>query len=307
MAVGQLAMNCFEWQNRASDFLDSELDNSTQLAAQQHLDSCTNCSTRHQHYRLILSSIASQQRVPIPPSLRKAPFSALIPKTDPSVKRSYWERIPWYIRTVLEGASIVSVILVGISVGPKARQLYERSVERSLGEFTESSTGSDGGPAAGAPLARVKSPSNTSGAPSERGDDFSGENEDDVASADDETLEDGDVRVGNSEIWRFNLRTDSPDDLRTEVVRSLTSGELHLPSDLAGIGGLKIPGGIQFDLLVSKSLVPSLKRQLQKIAPKSSTLTADSPTGENFTWYKVKSRRKIPEGKTRVVIWLSQI
>jgi hypothetical protein len=33
----------------------------------------------------------------------------------------------------------------------------------------------------------------------------------------------------------------------------------------------------------------------------------DSKSTDTFTWYKSKSRRQIPAGKARVVIWLSQV
>ncbi|MGZ3696594.1 MAG: anti-sigma factor family protein [Bdellovibrionota bacterium] len=292
-------MDCFQWQSHASEFIDGSLGEPLGRLAEAHLDGCKECKEHHQHYRLILTSIAGQARKPLPAPLRAAPLSAILPR--PELARSRWERIPWYLRTTLEGMSIVLVILIGISAGPRVRRLYERSIEKSLSEFSETFSVSDSSKTdASLPLVPVGA---TAGA---AGDEFSGESEEDVSAEEDDSVEtDGDIRVGSSEIWRFNLRTDSPDELIADV--SQVFKDLHVAADAGALGGLKIPGGIQFDLLVNKNIVPGLKRSLQKIAPKSSEISAMSPTGETFTWYRIKSRRKIPPGKTRVVIWLSQI
>jgi hypothetical protein len=73
------------------------------------------------------------------------------------------------------------------------------------------------------------------------------------------------------------------------------------------IKGVNAPGGIQFDLLVPQSAVARLKQELLQLAPPPPDGLADTPAGETFTWYKIKSKRKIPAGKARVVIWISQI
>jgi hypothetical protein len=48
-----------------------------------------------------------------------------------------------------------------------------------------------------------------------------------------------------------------------------------------------------------------LKHRLEKISPQHAVLKGAA--GEPFSWFKSKSRAKLPEGKTRVVIWLSQL
>ena len=133
-------MNCFEWQSRSSDFLDGSMSAALKQEADRHLSSCRECGERHQHYRLILTSVASQPRISMPPALRKAPLSAFLPPTSlvggdddlaahaprPEAERwrarAWWERVPWLLRTTLEGTGIVLLILVGISAGPEAPQ-----------------------------------------------------------------------------------------------------------------------------------------------------------------------------------------
>jgi hypothetical protein len=316
-------MNCFEWQNRASDYLDGALIGTAKREADDHLEGCKDCNERHKHYRLILTSVASQPRSSLPIPIRKAPFAVALPRLDMArLGRSRWEQIPWYIRTTLEGTSIVFLILLGISAGPKVRALYERNIERNLSEFTESLSQNDSSAETAVlnlPLSRGKtaaaaSSSGQEGAPgpgdvTQDGDEFASEgNEndaDDSAEGTGTVASEMDVRVGNSEIWRFNLKTDSPHEMRPKIVQLLT--DLKVAAGTPGLGGIEAPGGIQFDLLLSQSVVAPLKKQLQKLAPPTPEGLAGSPAGETFTWYKNKSKAPVASGQTHVVIWLSQM
>lgn len=313
-------MNCFEWHSRSSDFLDGSLIGETKVAAEKHLSQCKECSERHNHYRILLSSIANQSRSTLPIPIRKAPLTPQHSRRSNSRgARSKWERIPWYLRTIIEGISVVLLILLGISAGPRIRAIYERNIEQSVTELSD--TFNDPENVAGVLNTGAGSAeqvvANLTDA-SQRHDEFSGEDEgedapvepldEDAQSADEESNSDStneDIRVGNSEIWRFNVKTDSPEEIRPKIVQALT--DLKIPTSTPGIGGTKAPGGIQFDLIISKHAIPGLKRQLQKIAPPPPEGLSNTPIGETFAWYKIKSRRKIPEGKSRVVIWISQM
>jgi hypothetical protein len=315
-------MNCFEWQNRASDYLDGTLIGPGKREADEHVESCKECNERHKHYRLILTSLASQPRSTLPIPIRKAPLAAALPRLDMArIGRSRWEQVPWYIRTTVEGTSIVLLILLGISAGPKVRALAERNLEHNLSEFNEAvSAPGDitGDPAAlNLPLSRGKSAAG--GAPADNGagegdaghagggDEFASEGNEEDSSADGggaDTNEDG-IRVGSQEIWRFNMKTDSPHEIRPKIVQLLT--DLKVAASTPGLGGIEAPGGIQFDLMLPQSVVPALKKQLQKLAPPTPEGLSGSVMGETFTWYKNKSKHPIPAGQTHVVIWLSQI
>ncbi len=325
-------MNCFDWQNRASDYLDGTLMGSVKSEADRHLDSCRECTERFKHYRIILSSISAQPRAELPIPIRKSPLISGLPRLGLRLTRSRWDHIPWYLRTTIEGVGIVFMILLGISTGPKLRVIYERSVEANLEEFTQSfrewresrfQTDED------APLTRGKSvaPASAQGtgaAPdalndtAQRTDELASgdsDSEGDTSADDDDdatpveggggTNDTSDVRVGSNEIWRFMLKTDSPHEMRSKIVRILT--DLHIPANTRGLGGIEAPGGIQFDLLVSPDMIAGIKRELQAIAPKPPAELANTPAGETFTWYKNKSKTRLPDQKTRVVIWLSQM
>jgi len=312
-------MNCFEWQNHSSDHLDGTLIGTFKKEADKHLESCQNCNDRNKHYRQILSSIATQPRSTLPVPIRKSPLAIQLPKIDNPNRRSKWERTPWFVRTGVEGVGIAFVILFVVAMVPRIRALYERSIERRLDAFNMADLLMESEKEQPlAPLTRGK----VVGAEGhEVVDDFAGSESDD--SEDDEKPTQKkknfpDVIVGNSEIWRFNLKTDSPRDVRPKIVQTLS--ELKLPSDTPGLGGIEAPGGIQFDLLVSQNSISGLRSQLQKLAntlPGSNrnhtsgtgpeTSAAPNPGSDTFTWYKNKSKRQIPAGKARVVIWLSQM
>ena len=305
-------MNCFEWHNRASDYLDGTLIGTIKREADEHIDACHECRERHKHYRIILTSIENQARIPLPISIRKSPLTSGLPKLEIThLSRSKWEQIPWYLRTGIEGASIVLLILMGISAGPKVRAVYEHRIEHNLNEFTDAlGTNDSGGPETAAlnlPLSRGKLPANPENPTGGSTDEFASEgNEEDDSEAEGSGIsEAGEIRVGNSEIWRFNLKTDSPHELRAKVVETLT--ELKVKPNTPGLGGIEAPGGIQFDLIIPQALVAPLKRHLQKLAPPTPEGLSGSPVGETFTWYKNKSKSPIPNGQTHVVIWLSQL
>jgi anti-sigma factor RsiW len=326
-------MNCFEWQNHASDYLDGLLPPEEKLEADKHLAECPSCGERHQHYRLILTAIAGQPRATLPQPLKKSPLAAVLPKLDlRHAGKSRWEGIPWHLRTLLEGTVIVALILGGIATGPRLKYLYDRHAEANLNDFTDSLSSIDLGDAAtdetGAPLARGKTASEMDPPSATRSaaDDYAGGeggdtaspmagaalDDDDSSDSEEVTVSDDDgATVGSSEIWRFNLKLDSPYEMRPKIVKTLT--DLGLPPSTVGLGGIEAPGGIQFDLLVPQHSVTTLKKQLQKLAPINASTANTAPprphflVQENFTWYKNKSKKPIPHGKTRVVIWLSQM
>lgn len=297
-------MNCFEWQSKASDYLDDLLSETQQKESDAHLESCTQCNQLHQHYRIILTTISSQPRMVLPTAFRKAPFrSSSLPIRKRLSPKVVWQLMPWYLRTTLEGAVIVLILLLAISVGPKVRQLYEREIEKSVSEFQETFQESTGdsplAPTKDAPpLLRKGTSGNSHDNSPISGEEFADEMEVDSMDLEGDAIGEN-IRVGSSEIWRFNIKTDSPRDFRDRIVQMLL--ELKLAKDTPGLGGIEAPGGVQFDLLVPQSLVGKIKSQLQRLAPKSQIV------GETFAWYKNKSRKKIPEGRTRVVIWLSQM
>lgn len=320
-------MNCFEWISRSSDYLDGTLIGAKKQEADQHLDRCTDCNERYKHFRLIITAVASKPRSSVPISLQKAPFSSRLPRLDLGLKTTRWARIPWYIRTPLEAAGIVFLTLATVSIGPKLRILYEKRLEKSLSDFgqifsessptqqmasntrssnevgneitkydtskTNDEFSSEGGEEEDAPSPTIENTNDDTNDPAHKGEDQSNEN----------------IKVGKADVWRFILRTDSPQDLRPKITTLLKtlSSEAGDSAPSSKAEGVNAPGGIQFDLVLQQSAIPKLKRQLFELAPPTPDGLADTPAGETFTWYKIKSKRALPKGKVRVVIWISQI
>jgi hypothetical protein len=306
-------MNCFDWQNRTSEYLDGSLMGPAKREADEHLEGCESCNARYNHYRTILGSISSQPRAVLPLSIRKDPLSTVAATPEGGKKRGLplrqrarkWLDLPWWVRIPIEAASIVAVIILAISTGPRIRALYERKIEKSLTEFGDDLSSGDTETAASGQLARGNVPAANAPAAPSAADDFSSGEGDSEAAGDNEEDDTPVVKAGSSETWRFNLKTDSPHDVRTKIVNILT--DLKIPSNTPGLQGIEAPGGIQFDLIVPQAVIPDLKQALEKIAPAPPKELEDSPFGETFTWYKRKSKNPLAAGQTHVVIWLAQI
>lgn len=318
-------MNCFQWQNQMSDYLDGNLMPLVKEQADRHLDACEECSERYKRLRIILTSIAGRPRSVLPAALRDSPVSHAASLLDrlPNT-RSKWMRVAWFIRIPLEAAIVVLLVTGAVSLAPQVRGYFERTLERRASQLSEPGelspeelavTEGSGEPVDSIPRAtrgRLGAGQNASLAqsganPGAAHDEFV--NEGDAEAAEGPEGSEGDLPVGAAEIWRFNLKTDSPHDLRPKVVQILTASH-ELKPETSGIGGVEAPGGIQFDLLVPASAVNPLKSALEKIAPPAPEGLAKSPAGETFTWYKSKSKavqKPIPAGYARVVIWISQI
>ncbi len=207
----------------------------------------------------------------------------------PTLKQDWkkiWNELPAPIRLLAESGLIVVGMLVLIQLTPRLRLLYEQHIDRRLQGLIESESQL----AANLPLSRGRS---ETADPALHDSEYSEEAE--LESDHDQ------IKVGRSEIWRFNVKTDSPAIMRGKIIQAFQM--LGLPQETPGMGGIEAPGGIQFDILVPQSAVPGIKQELEKLIP-------DLPAqgyNELFTWYKNRSKKPIPSGYSRVVIWLSQI
>lgn len=283
-------MNCFLLRSQTSDYLDGTLKEPTRSAVESHLENCADCAEVSKRYRLIISTLSEQPKAPLPLTLKKSPYATPLPRGRASqFAIAYWEEIPWFVRTLIEGIGIVFIILLGVSSAPKIRSLYETSLEKSLSDFRESShitenrEPAEAPPQLPVPVAQTKSTA-SKGA------------QDDLAGEGDDETDDDPIHVGRSQLWRFTLKTVSPDDFRPQVIKALT--EMGIPPTTDGIAGTQVPGGIEFDLTLPQDKVQKIKTAMENLSP--------SPASENFSWYRVKSKRQLPEGSSQVVIWLSQ-
>lgn len=305
---------------------------------------CQKCDSQLEKIKFLLDQITKLTKHRLPNSIRSAPLQAhssslantsgkstLLPGFFQRSSSNLWKKIPWWIRTGLESVGIAFVILFVVALLPKLRSLYEQNIEKkltsfNLAEFSQSSGDDPDTDQANTPIARGRTQGeadteNTSG----DGDDFADESAtpDEPPSEAIESSEGSDIsaenkkiHVGQSEIWRFMIKTDSPHDVRPKIVAILIGLKAGIAPNTAG--GVEAPGGIQFDLIVPSTTIPILKTQLERLSTPgqiegASTEHAADPNttaysyGDTFTWYKRKSAKKLPAGKARVVVWLSQM
>jgi hypothetical protein len=114
--------------------------------------------------------------------------------------------------------------------------------------------------------------------------------------------------IPGSQVWRFTIRTDSPQDLRGKIQEILLQAGTAPTSRM--IHGFVAPGGIQFDVLVPADSIPKIQEALKSLSdehsPPEEASASDSPyPTQPFTWYRNRSKRPLPSGAARVVIWLS--
>ena len=292
-------MNCFLFKNHSSDYLEQLLSDDQRKDFEKHLKNCESCETHIQHQQILIEKISKLAWVTLPESIRASPFSTPLLNTENKnqLRQTRWGRSPWFIRTSIESIGIAIVILIVVASVPKLRNFYQKWTEQRLESYDMTELVME-------PEAATEDQPDSAIA---QENDETAENETEESSTTTQK-----IHVGNSEIWRFFIKTDSPREMRPKITKLLT--ELHalektenslgLPHELQGT---EAPGGIQFNLLVSKTIISELKQKIQNIQVSSSLHPKGGLSKENFTWYKSKSKRFIPSGKTRVVIWLSQI
>ncbi len=274
-----------------TDALDGLLSPKVRHAFDEHVARCGDCRVHADHLRELLRVLHHQPRATMPIELREDPLSFPIRRLRRllSNPRAVWRDFPVAVRLLIEGISIAAVVVLGIRLGPVAREMYEARMEKRLQTMIAAEDLSN----QSVPLVRGKGDADEAEELASSEGDSEGSAGIDVGP---------DVQVGKSEIWRFNLKTDAPTIVRGEILKALK--ETGIPETTPGIGGVEAPGGIQFDLLVPQTVIAPLKGQLERLA---GTPSENLPFSETFTWYKNRSKKPIPNGMSRVVIWLSQI
>jgi hypothetical protein len=286
-------MDCFEARNRMTDALDGLLSPKVRHAFDSHVAGCEVCRIEADHLRELLRVLHHQPRAAMPMDLREDPLSFPIRRLRRFLAnpRAAWKDLPVAVRLLIEGGSIAAVVVLGIRLGPVVREMYEARMEKRLQTMIAAEDLST----QSVPLVRGKGDAeepDTEELASSEGD------ADNSAGVE----VDAEVQVGKGEIWRFNLKTDAPAIVRGQIMKALRDN--GVAANAAGIGGVEAPGGIQFDLLVPVAVIAPLKAQLEHLA---GTPSENLPFSETFTWYKNRSKKPIPNGTSRVVIWLSQI
>lgn len=282
-------MNCFEVRKTLPDLAQG----SSHREATLHVQSCPECTKTFNHIKEIRQLIKRLPQHSLIPSL--VPNSDdihdlvddeyLETLKDEQKKTRLFDQSPWYVKSGIEALALATMT-IGIIWGiPKVRQLYDRSIQRRLEtlDLTDLSV------------------SNT-----EEGDN---------AASTTQAMSD-EVKAAANEVWRFNIKTDAIHELQTRLINAIKIE--HSVDNREAISGVIAPGGIQIDFTATVEFIQQFKNEINAIAKKleqENTLSASMPTtgklvkprSSGLTWYKSKSKTKLPKERIRIVIWLSQM
>jgi hypothetical protein len=203
-------------------------------------------------------------------------------------------------------ATVAAAIIAGLALLgalPKIRSFYEQRIQQRL----DSSNFAELPITGQSPLANEDSIDEFISEDVDEEEDSGG----DLVEA---SLQDGSIKKASApQVWRFILRSDSPQEMRAKIHRSLLDARA-LPTSRF-LNGFAAPGGIQFDAFVPTENIERLRDQLASIVDQKGT--AVTPAGEAesqgpyptspFNWYKNKSKRPLPAGAARVIVWISLI
>ncbi|MEN9723823.1 MAG: hypothetical protein RJB38_1809 [Pseudomonadota bacterium] len=299
-------MNCFDWNIASSEYLDGSLSPPLKKAADDHLESCADCKERHQHYRLILESLRSLPRSVAPSELQHEIQLFSGTSRAPMVAEFFLRFWPTFQRTIRSPKALTLTLSLMLTFAllsglPQIRSIYEKRIQKRFQSyhFGELPLSQEGGTSAESSGAETVS--------EDFSDDF-GESESDsgglipISSEEGSNSETVDSKASKvlADVWRFTIRTDSPQKVRSQVTQALLQA-----GTLAGsryVHGFTAPGGIQFDALVPSASVEALQQKLSSLSQESTE--ENFPTGA-FTWYRNRSKRPLPPGASRVIVWLS--
>ncbi len=317
--MNNTSMNCFDWNSHSSDYLDGTLMGQQKRDADQHLESCAACQKRFSHYRQLLNTLKTQPRAELlhsadSPAWYKQTLRWL--KAHPNKTRS---TTPWFIRGSVEGIGMAAALLILVAAVPKLKNIYDNQRQKRLEAFFEP---------ANPPVAnRVDAPPLARGQTDVLESEFETDEASDSPTQEESAPTTGSVPSRPGEIWRFGIKTPSPKEMRPLILKALSSLAAEFPAGKQG--GLEAPGGIQFEAWIPSDRTLALKEKLQALADQyaarpgseeqattddndSEKLPDNAPLNTHnahFTWYKNRSKKLVagPAGKTRVIIWLSQI
>jgi hypothetical protein len=191
-------------------------------------------------------------------------------------------RSPWYIRTSLEGFLIASSFLIFIAVFPRLKNIYDSRLDRrieskNISDLTPTAPQTSKPDTLATPLAQASSPI------VEKPEDI--------------------IKVGVNEIWRFEIKSEAPKETRDLVEAMLKKIDPKLVAEPGHFE--EVPGGIQFNILVTIAQLPQIKSKLEQLAatPTSNTIS----NSDRFAWYKSRAKTApIEKGFARAVIWISK-
>ena len=314
---------CFQVQKKSTASLDGKLQPGEASAIEKHLGGCPACTENYRRIRKLLTCASDMPRFFLPADQRGHRIAQEKLFSDFRTRSLSFSEIPWFLRTGAESLVITFGILLAVALIPRFQRLYEASVNQRLDTLIASST--DESPldsvAPASKQIHIEPQNETAANFGEEDSIHSGEDLPPLAAEGDSDLDESAVQTdepkqpgaGPSEVWRFSLRTSSPKEARSKVIAKLMALG-GTPENTPGLGGVEAPGGIQFNLVVDRAWLPDIRKHLNSLTSDQqndgrNTARTQNPlsTTEPLRWYRSASKTSLPTGKTRIIIWLSQI
>jgi|GEM_PF-1222571 len=313
---------CFHQQSLNAAYWDGTLNPGEREAIEKHINECGLCRESFRRIGKLRECMQNHPRLLLPAEVRGHRIALEPLQRDLRTRTLALSEIPFFFRTGAESLLITLAILLAVALVPRIQRLYESSMNQRLDALIANNSEESG--VSPPPARRADIGSATAG----QGD-FSeeeltsseelapmaaeGDSDLDEPTASSATTDAPGSGAGPSEVWRFSLRTPSPREARARIIKKLS--DLGATSeDTPGFGGVEAPGGIQFNLVVDRKWLGEIRGTLRDInGPVSGDDRNQARTqnplaaAEPLKWYRVASKNPLPPGKTRIIIWLSQI
>lgn len=224
------------------------------------------------------------------------------PETPPQqTRRERWKESPWYVRSGMEAVGIGLIVFLIVVLIPRIQRYYESQSQSRLDSYNmaELAPGREDEPfLAPSPDLNTTEEIAETFASGETGEEI----EEGTDSPDTSVLRT--LNVGRGELWRFMIRTATVRDLRGKIEKFISDPALGISA--AETIGKEVPGGVQFIFLLKSEKVISVKEKIESLLPKSA-LESSQQQRPPYVWFRNRARQPVPNGQTRIVIWLSQI
>lgn len=214
--------------------------------------------------------------------------------SDKKTLKQKWVHLPWWGQNIIEAFAIGMVIFGVLTLVPQARKIYEKKIQQRLEDMSITQIGTQ---------AQIEAPPEVIPATEEDApaSETSATTENDVRAT--KTIEE--IKVGQSEVWRVSIRTDSSSRLKSDIYNLLIKNKI--PQNTPNLRGKEAPGGVLFDLLIDQDKLPQILKDLKTLSETTALKGVNTPVDDPFTWYKNKSRKQLEDQKTRIIIWISEL
>lgn len=285
-------MNCFNCINHYIDYLEKNLPSNINEAVKKHISICKKCRKKYNHYFEIISIIQSFPKIKAPNYIQSQKLISIVPdlfkKFDfKTVRYSWLQRIPWFIRIPIEGIGLICIVLSIVIIIPKIRSFYEKKLENRLEEPLFLSLENE-------QIITEKADNNEHSNQKNIKTNLNKHNDAPLENI--IPTEITEKTTNSSQLWRFTLKTVSPEELKPEIIKILSTLQLNQYSHLAE--GIEVPGGIEFELNLPSHQINELKNALQKLSAASAL--------NDFSWYRIYTKKNTFPDQSTAVIWLTQ-